>query len=76
MWQQAQDIVSLVLVELLIFLISQSDTSLHKFWRSENKQSFFFIKNQYFIFFLPIENNIIKSIGYEIIQNDQWTKNY
>ena len=50
MWQQAQDIVSLVSIGLLIFLISQSDTALHKFWISENKQSLFFYQNQYFIF--------------------------
>ena len=50
MWQQAQDTVSLVLIGLLIFWISQSDAGLHKFWISENKKSFFFIKNQYFIF--------------------------
>ena len=50
MWQQAQAIVSLVLIGLLIFLIIQSDAALHKFWISENEQSFFFIKNQYFIF--------------------------
>ena len=29
---------------LLIFWISQSDTALHKFWISENKQLMFFIK--------------------------------
>ena len=35
---------------IIDFLISQSDAALHKFWISENKQLFFFIKNQYFIF--------------------------
>ena len=44
MWQQAQDIVSLVSIGLLIFWIIQSDTALHKFWISENKQLLFFIK--------------------------------
>ena len=49
MWQQAQDIVSLVLIGLLIFWNSQSDAALHKFCISENKQSVFFIKSQYLI---------------------------
>ena len=41
----------------------------------KNKQSLFFIKINIlflfiYLFFLPFENNIIKSISYEIIQNN------
>ena len=57
-------------LDYYFFLISQSDTALHKIWISENKQSLFFIKIN-IIFFLPYGNNIIKSISYEIIQNNQ-----
>ena len=53
MWQQAEDIGSLVLIGLLTFLISQSDVALHKFWLSENKKSFFVIKIN-ILFFLTI----------------------
>ena len=67
MWQQAQDIVSLVLIGLLLFWISQSEAGLHKLWVWENKKIIFIL----FFFFLPFENNIIKSISYEIIQNIQ-----
>ena len=72
MWQQAQDTVLLVSNGLLIFLISHSDTVLHKIWISENKQSLFFIKINILFLFLPFKNNIIKSISYEIIQNNQY----
>ena len=71
MWQQAQDIVLLISIGLLILLINQSDTALHKFWISENKQSLFFLLKSIFYFFLHFENIIIKSISYEIIQNNQ-----
>ena len=51
MWQQAHNIVSLVLIALLVFWISQSDAALHKFWIAENKQLFFFIKKKIYCIF-------------------------
>ena len=46
--QQAQDIVLLLLIALSIFIISQSDAGLHKFWISENKQSPLIFWKQYY----------------------------